>query len=112
MSAAFQVPSAPSRRTALHGIGAGAFAPAGPGALGACSSREVTAGKAGAAARAGEADRHRDHPVAVDDRRRGRLVRPHRRHQRVHAPGPEPGATQLLFGLLRWTGTTTPAHRT
>ncbi|MFF9398336.1 hypothetical protein [Streptomyces sp. NPDC014744] len=30
MSAAFQVPSAPSRRTALRGIGAGAFAPAGP----------------------------------------------------------------------------------
>lgn len=50
MSAAFQAPTAPSRRTALRGIGVGAFALAGAGALGACSSREATTGKAGGAA--------------------------------------------------------------
>ncbi|MEV8455748.1 ABC transporter substrate-binding protein [Streptomyces sp. NPDC052095] len=48
MSAAFPASSAPSRRTALRGLGAGAFVLAGAGALGACSSREATAGKAGA----------------------------------------------------------------
>lgn len=49
MSAAFPPSTAPSRRTALRGIGAGAFALAGAGALGACSSREAAAGKADAA---------------------------------------------------------------
>ncbi|MEU7019338.1 ABC transporter substrate-binding protein [Streptomyces sp. NPDC046203] len=53
MSAAFQASSAPSRRTALRGMGVGAFALAGAGALSACSSRESEAGASGAAAKAG-----------------------------------------------------------
>ncbi|MBD0711141.1 MULTISPECIES: ABC transporter substrate-binding protein [unclassified Streptomyces] len=53
MSPALQAPSAPTRRTALRGIGAGAFALAGAGTLGACSSRDVADGATGAAPDAG-----------------------------------------------------------
>ncbi|MFI9628166.1 ABC transporter substrate-binding protein [Streptomyces sp. NPDC052042] len=66
MSAAFPAPPAPSRRTALRGFGAGAFVLAGAGALGACSSREVTADKAGAAATGFTITDQRGKKVAFD----------------------------------------------